>query len=75
MSQSISRRSPGMFDSRKYCVCSQGAVAAQGVPLEPYIAQPTSRYKSVSAGRWSPTTNTIVGLSAAATKSVSRRII
>ena len=53
----------------------QGAAAGQGVPLEPYIAHPTSRYKSVSAGRWSPTSNTIVGLSAAATMSVNRRII
>ena len=51
MSQSISRRSPGMFDSRKYGVCSHGAVAGQGVPLGPNIAQPTSRYISVNAGR------------------------
>ena len=76
MSQSNRRRSPGMFDNTKYGVCNHGGGVDHDSRLGlRYIAQPISRYKSVSPGRWSPTSSTIVGVVAAATISVKQRII
>ena len=40
-----------MFDSRKYGVCSHGAVALQAVPLGSNIGNAISRNRSVIDGR------------------------